>query len=833
MGPVMYREEYKKPGKLFRYFLSAIFFCGLLISGVFAQNVDTLKVVSNSGQPGDTVSIYINLGNHSDTVGGFIVVLSFDNNIMRVAQYERYDPNGDSTYMVWGIYPYGRTLPIPPNPIHYWTVTGSASTPGYVRVVGYDFFSRQPLPPGNGLVAEIKFAIVGNSNGNHPITFYDQEQNDNSISDNRGEDIYFPVTVDGYIQITGGLDPPIFDPPLVTPRSVLVGQQLTFTVTATQQDNHRIYLSATNLPANATFPGANAYGTVSSTFRFTPQSYQDNTTYEVEFFANDNQSTPAHSTVVINVGGNPNPAPTITIPSNSVEVSEGEHLQFLVSASDPENEYVTLSASNLPSNSRFIGRSGYGTVSDTFYFDPDYTQGPNTYSVTFSASDNSGNTTTAQVAISVIDAINDIIEVALKQGALPGSIGRDFSINLRNPLPVYGLQFDLLFDSEILDIQDVTSDSARAFDFQLLDTLIEDGRYRVIILPMNLETIGAGTGQIVAFNVDVDPQAETGPSPVSFDSASTVHDSAGTTVELFFENGSFTVDILGDANLDGVINVGDCVAVIANLIGRLPMNIRAKDAADYNRDGDVRISDLQGILYRILGRPFGPPPLMKNAGTVELVREDIYPGYYGELPLWLVLNTQAGGVQFTIDYDPSQVLINGLSAGNMVSDLVLDYNDTGNQIKGVIYDFGLDEFGPAVGELVTLDIAINNAASNLSSAIKLIDFEIVTVDAYKLNVKVLGELPESYQLNQNYPNPFNIKTLISFDMPNNSTVRMDIYNVLGQVVKELYTGYLEAGSHQLIWDGSNSSGDMVTSGIYFYRFQTENFDKTMKMLLVK
>ncbi len=832
MGPVMYKKEYKKPGIVLGYFLAAIFFGGLLISGAFAQNVDTLKVVSNSGQPGDTVSIFVNLANHSDTVGGFIVVLSFDYNIMRVAQYEQYDPVGDSMYMVWGIYPTGRTLPIPPNQVQYWTITGSASTQGYARIIGYDLFRHQPLAQGSGNVAEVKFAIVGNSNGNHPIAFYDQEDGDNAITNWHGTEMYFPVTVDGYLQITGGNDPPTFDPPLVSPRSAQVGVQLTFDVTAVQPDNHVIYLSATGLPANATFPTVHQAGSVTGTFRFTPQSSQDNTSYEVVFIANDNASTPTQSTVVINVGGTQNPAPTISTPG-SQEVAEGDHLEFVVSASDPENEYVTLSASNLPANSSFRGKAGYGVVSDTFYFDPDYTQGPNTYTVTFSASDNSGNTTHSQVAITVIDAINDIIEVAPKQGALPGSIGRDFLVNLRNPLPVYGLQFDLLFDPEILEIHNVVSDSARAYDFEMLDTLMTNGRYRVIILPMNLETIGAGTGPIVTFNVDVDLHADAGPSPISFDSATTVHDSAGTTIELYFENGTFTVDILGDANLDGVINVGDCVAVIANMIGRLSMNIRAKDAADFNRDGDVRISDLQGILYRILGRPFGPPPLMKDAGTVELVKENVYPGYHGEVPLWLDLNTQAGGVQFTVDYDPSQIIINGITAGNMVSDLVLDYNDTGNQIKGVIYDFSLDEFGPAAGELVTLDIDIKNSADKLSNALKLVDFEIVTIDAYKLNVEVLGELPETFQLNQNYPNPFNIRTLISFDMPYSSMVRMDIYNVLGQNVKELYVGYLEAGSHQLIWDGSNSGGDMVTSGIYFYRFQAENFDRTMKMLLVK
>jgi flagellar hook assembly protein FlgD len=70
-------------------------------------------------------------------------------------------------------------------------------------------------------------------------------------------------------------------------------------------------------------------------------------------------------------------------------------------------------------------------------------------------------------------------------------------------------------------------------------------------------------------------------------------------------------------------------------------------------------------------------------------------------------------------------------------------------------------------------------------------------------------------------------------MPYSSSVKLDVYNVLGQKVDELYAGHLDAGSHQLTWDGRNSDGDDVTSGVYFYRLQAGGFDKTKKMLLVK
>ena len=792
-----------------KFFLTLLFF-GFVSSNAYA--IVTLEIGNVSGDTGQIVNLPVSMANQTDSIAGITLRIVYNPAAL--------SPLAVNTTVRTQIFTQIG---------NQWVAT--FPEPGVLRLFAVSW-RGQYVSPGTGAIATIRFQILSDAPGGvSPVEFENVVETDNSLSDLNANSI-LPTLNNGYVTIfgAGANTPPVINN--VSSQYATVGVMLQFTVSATDSDEDNIILNAENLPTGASFPQVEGTGSVQGTFNWTPSSSHQGNSYSVKFIANDGSAQDTMTVIIQVTGGSSGQAPVISAPG-SQEVAEGDHLEFVVRATDPQGDFVNLSASNLPENAIFAGAQGYGTASDTFYFDPNYEQGPITYTVNFIASDNSGNISQAQVAITVSNAINDIIEVAPKQGALPASIGRDFTVNLRNPMPVFALQFDLLFDSEILEIQNVTSDSARAYNFQLLDTLVEDGRHRVIILPMNLETIPAGTGQIVIFNVDVDPDAEAGPSPVSFDSASTVHDSAGTTVELFFEEGTFIVDILGDANLDGVINVGDCVAVIAHMIGRLPMDIRAKDAADFNRDGDVRISDLQGILFRILGRPFGPPPLMKDAGTIELVRADIYPGYQGELPLWLVLNTEAGGVQFTIDYDPSQVLINGLSAGNMVSDLVLDYNDTGNQIKGVIYDFGLDEFGPAMGELVTLDIEINNAADDLSNALKLVDLEIVTVDAYKLNVEVLGELPETYQLRQNYPNPFNINTLISFDVPYSSTVKLDIYNILGQVVNELCGGYMEAGSHQLIWDGSNSDGDKVTSGIYFYRLQAENFDKTMKMLLVK
>jgi len=90
------------------------------------------------------------------------------------------------------------------------------------------------------------------------------------------------------------------------------------------------------------------------------------------------------------------------------------------------------------------------------------------------------------------------------------------------------------------------------------------------------------------------------------------------------------------------------------------------------------------------------------------------------------------------------------------------------------------------------------------------------------------EMPDEFRLSQNYPNPFNPVTEISFALPTAMNVRLDIYNVLGQRVTTLVDAHLEAGEHACQWDASQHS-----SGVYFYRLQTDDIIETRKMVLMK
>jgi subtilisin family serine protease len=95
-------------------------------------------------------------------------------------------------------------------------------------------------------------------------------------------------------------------------------------------------------------------------------------------------------------------------------------------------------------------------------------------------------------------------------------------------------------------------------------------------------------------------------------------------------------------------------------------------------------------------------------------------------------------------------------------------------------------------------------------------------------------LPTEFGLAQNYPNPFNPETTIQYGLPQAADVKLQIFNIRGQLVRTLVEEFKPAGFYSLLWDGKDSNGLSVPSGAYFYRIQAGNeFVKTNKMTLLK
>ncbi len=94
-------------------------------------------------------------------------------------------------------------------------------------------------------------------------------------------------------------------------------------------------------------------------------------------------------------------------------------------------------------------------------------------------------------------------------------------------------------------------------------------------------------------------------------------------------------------------------------------------------------------------------------------------------------------------------------------------------------------------------------------------------------------VPVVTELKGNYPNPFNPTTTIQFSVKDSGPVSIDVYNVLGQKVRTLVNGQLNAGNHSITWNGRDDRNRNVASGIYFYRMRAGSYSQTKKMVMMK
>ncbi len=95
------------------------------------------------------------------------------------------------------------------------------------------------------------------------------------------------------------------------------------------------------------------------------------------------------------------------------------------------------------------------------------------------------------------------------------------------------------------------------------------------------------------------------------------------------------------------------------------------------------------------------------------------------------------------------------------------------------------------------------------------------------------QMPLRFELAQNYPNPFNPSTEIRFSLPELQDVQLVVYDLLGRKVRTLVDKKMTPGSHTVVWNGVSDNGNPVSSGVYFYKLQSENYSNVRKMILMK
>ena len=230
---------------------------------------------------------------------------------------------------------------------------------------------------------------------------------------------------------------------------------------------------------------------------------------------------------------------------------------------------------------------------------------------------------------------------------------------------------------------------------------------------------------------------------------------------------------------------------------------------------------------------------------------DSFPGLYGMLPLTVRLDTSTG----EIFQDNDCLWINpNLSVGdtilldscfNFIQYMIAIYTGNYFDLAGEIRNYnqsdmlmGYNNFQLFEG-IGPIQIQANDGATTS------VNFELV---AAEINGNIYGSfvntvnqstMPSRYTLFSAFPNPFNPTVTIPFGLPTASDVTLDIYNVVGHLVRTLQSDNIKAGFHQVQWNSTSNSGQKVPSGLYIVRMNAISndgkisFQKSQKIVLLK
>ncbi len=189
------------------------------------------------------------------------------------------------------------------------------------------------------------------------------------------------------------------------------------------------------------------------------------------------------------------------------------------------------------------------------------------------------------------------------------------------------------------------------------------------------------------------------------------------------------------------------------------------------------------------------------------------------------------------DWDEAHLYYYDNSDGPQGQDPIPDTGD--NKSYG---DFGVN-FKSMIGDTISLYLgytAFFLPQTNMTqSEGDILYHNVLDTLAVKSSIKVsvkesnYSKHISTHQLFQNYPNPFNHSTRITYNLAANGHAKLEIFNTQGQLVTTLANSYLSKGKHNVYWNGTNMNGDIVPTGVYFYKLTTENFVSTRKLIMVR
>ena len=285
----------------------------------------------------------------------------------------------------------------------------------------------------------------------------------------------------------------------------------------------------------------------------------------------------------------------------------------------------------------------------------------------------------------------------------------------------------------------------------------------------------------------------------------------------------------GDADDNDVLQAFDAAKILVHVLNGSPIDEQASNVDDETITSSINPFDASLVLQKRVGliatfpvqdptsenHPQGTasPKLMPDQRSLSLVMGEGYLSVHADdrsrlLAGDLILKGIRGRVEMGAELE------NYLSASKTTDD-------------GLRIVFAGAEAATGPGELFRVygsaptSVELSNAVFNNGG---------ITGTASGLTSMAT---PDAFALHPNVPNPFNPETTIRFELPQAAIVKLEVFDILGQKVRTLVSGSLQAGTHSAVWHGRNDAGVQVGNGVYLYRIETDGFTQMRRMLLLK
>lgn len=294
-------------------------------------------------------------------------------------------------------------------------------------------------------------------------------------------------------------------------------------------------------------------------------------------------------------------------------------------------------------------------------------------------------------------------------------------------------------------------------------------------------------------------------------------------------------------SLEGIINseydIGPAIGEVPGLIPQKDNKIDFEDLVVFIQVWRwyVQFGQSQNLVS-------STPCVSQDAALIQI--EENYVNHQtrtAEFSLNLKLKFPVEAAEFKINYNPEGVTIGNILPGNIftiagVEPILMQYNQTakGNLdimlCPAVSSEKFLSSSFLANGKLTLLQLQLKykeKLPSKMTVAYQLLNAFDKTEITEKADFSLVS-IPDKFRLCQNYPNPFNFVTLIPFDLPKRSSVKLVLHNTLGEKLKVIHIGECNAGHYEVKLEAND-----LASGIYFYKLETESFSDIKKLIILK